>query len=169
MEQLGLAPLNLVWQILAFLMLMFLLQRFGFKPILRIIDERAARIRESMETAERIKQEMAETENRNRSQLDQARLEAQNIIAQANRVGDRAIAEAREQARAEAEKLIARAREEINSEKEQTMAELRKHVANLAIMAASKIVGRTLDPDAHYRLIEDALAESDSFRLKPQE
>lgn len=168
MDALGIAPLNLLWQILAFLMLIGLLQKFGFKPILRMLDERTARVRESMETAERIKQEMADTESRTRSQLDEARLEAQNIIAQANRIGDRAIADARDQAKQEAEKLIARAREEINTEKQQAMAELRKEVANLAIMAASKVVGQTLDPAAHYRLIEEALSESGELGPKYQ-
>lgn len=164
MEALGLDPIKLLVQFVAFGGLIILMYRFAYNPVLKVIDERAQRIREGMETAEAIKRERAETEERAKQQLDESRKEAQAIVARAHEIGERTVAESTQRAREEAEKIIERARAEIRLEKEQAMADLRKSVADLVVLAASRVVGQSLDTQSHYRLIDEVISESGNLQ-----
>ncbi|MGN6674518.1 MAG: F0F1 ATP synthase subunit B, partial [Thermomicrobiales bacterium] len=104
MAGLGIQWAQLLFQLLAFILLIWLLWRFAYKPVLGLLDQRAGRIRQSMEQADRIERQLAETEQRNQEILAEARREAQHIIANARELGDRQIAQAREVAHAEADK-----------------------------------------------------------------
>lgn len=160
MGAIGLDPIKLLVQFVAFGGLVILMLRFAYNPVLKVIDERARRIREGMDTAEAIKREMADTEERTKQALDEARKEAQAIVARAHEIGERTVAESRSRAREEAEKVLERARAEIQLERDQAVADLRKSVADLAVLAASRVVGQSLDTQAHYRLIDEVISES---------
>jgi F-type H+-transporting ATPase subunit b len=159
-EALGIQWGNLIFQLIAFLILIWLLQRFAFGPAIRALDARAARVRGSMETAERIEREMAETQRRNQEILDEARREAQGITTSARQAGEEMLARAREEATAQRERELERARQQIRAETEQAKQELRREVADLAITAASRIVRQELDPAKHLQLIQQTLAEA---------
>jgi F-type H+-transporting ATPase subunit b len=161
LEALGINATGLIAQLINFALLLIILRAVAYKPILNMLDQRSARIRESVENAERIKQQLASAQQEYGAQIEQARKESQTIIAQANQIGERLRQEAQAQARQDAEEFLAKARQQIELEKRQAVSDLRREVADVAILAASKIVSRSLDQSAHRRLIEETLQESD--------
>lgn len=163
MEALGIQWPVLVGQIVNFVLLLVLLRLVLYKPVLSMLDQRAARIRESMERAEEIKRDHARAQEHYAAELDRARKEAQGIIAQANQMAQRSSEEERVKARHEAEQFLARARAEIDGERRRAVAELRDQVADVALLAAGRIIGTSLDKAAHVKLIEQTLAESDKL------
>ena len=157
-EQLGVDWGKLIVQAINFLILLWLLQRFAFKPLMRIMDERSSRIRNDLDDARRLREEAERDRETYRSQLGRARDEARAILEEANNVAARI----REQSLLDAEgqntQLLQRAREEIGREKQAAINELRREVADLAIMAASQVVRRNLDGADQRRLVEEALS-----------
>jgi F-type H+-transporting ATPase subunit b len=161
---LGIQWANLIFQIIAFLMFIWLLYRFALGPIVKSLDARADRIRESMQAAERIERDLAETQQRNQQILDEARREAQSIVARSREAGEELLTRAREESTAQRERELERARQQIRAETELAKEELRREVADLAIMAAGRIVRKELDPTTHLRLINETLAEAGNGR-----
>jgi F-type H+-transporting ATPase subunit b len=150
-------------QIINFGILLVILRLVAYKPVMRMLDERSARIRESLETAERIKEREAETAQTVEERLEEARKEGQTLIAQAQQISGRIQEEARQQAHSEGEALLARARTEIQLERDSAIARLRAEFADITISAAERVIGQSLDRRAHQRLIDEVLAES-SFK-----
>lgn len=163
MDALGINVNGLLAQIINFVLLLLILRAVAYKPLMNMLDQRAARIKESMENAERIKQQLASAQQDYAAQIEQARRESQGIIAQANQIAERIRQEAQAEARKEAEDFLAKAQAEIERDKRQAVAELRKEVADLAILAASKIVAKSLDDETHRSLIEETLRDSDKL------
>lgn len=122
LETLGINVPGLFWHTVNFLILLFVLQRFLFPPVLRMLDERQARIRDSMERAEALQAESARVAETVKAQLDDARREAQNIINSAQQIAERIRAERQQQAEAEYEAILKRAREDAAREREQVFA-----------------------------------------------
>src|SRR2546423_1203878 len=127
MEALGINLTGLIAQLVNFLLLYFLLSRFLFPTVLRMLDQRATRIRERMEK---------DFEER----LAEARREGQQIVANANQIAQRIAAEAHEKAQRDAEEFLNRARSQIQRETDQARSQLRQQVASLAILAAGRVV-----------------------------
>jgi F-type H+-transporting ATPase subunit b len=155
----------LIAQIVNFTILLVILRMVAWGPLTRMLDERRERIAESLSAADQAKAEAAESERRVQDALDASRREGQALVAQAQEISTRIQAEARTQAQADADAILGRARNEIQLERDQAISELRKEFADLAIEAAEKVIGQTLDRSQHRRLIDEALAES-SFREK---
>lgn len=164
MEGLGLDLATFVGQLVSFLILLGLLVYFGYKPIRKMLDERANRIREGMEQAEAIKKEYEHAQVAVQEQINESRQEGQAIIAQAGKLGDRLREEAREEARQEAQAISDRARVEAQRERDKLVDELRGEFVDIAMLAAEKVINETLDKEKHRRLIEEALGESATFR-----
>lgn len=164
MEGLGLDLATFVGQLVSFLILLGLLVYFGYKPIRKMLDERANRIREGMEQAEAIKKEYEHAQVAVQEQINESRQEGQAIIAQAGKLGDRVREEAREEARQEAQAISDRARVEAQRERDKLVDELRGEFVDIAMLAAEKVINETLDREKHRRLIEEALGESATFR-----
>ncbi len=164
MEGLGInLPLFLAF-IVSFLILFGLLSVVLYKPVLKMLDERQAKIKESMDQAEQIKLQTETTKEEIRSQLDSARKEGQKIIAQAEEIGNKLKAEAKEEARKEAEALIAKAKTEMQIQRDKDINELREQFADIAISAAEKVIDTTLDKKKHQELIEETLDKSSLFK-----
>lgn len=161
MEDLGINLGNLIVQMVAFILFIYLFWRFALGPIVRMLDSRQSTIRESLEEAERVRKEMAEAEARNEEILVEARREAQHILASAREQSEQNVARSHEQAQRQADEMIEKAKDVIAAETVQARTELREEVANLAVEAASRIVRTNLDPAAQSRLIEETLAEAD--------
>ncbi|HET7093941.1 MAG TPA: F0F1 ATP synthase subunit B [Thermomicrobiales bacterium] len=157
MAALGLNVWNLIAQIIAFLIFIWLFWRYALGPIVRMIDERQARVRASMEAAQEIQQELAATTARNEELLGEARQEAQRIVRQARDAEDAIIGRARDEANKQADEYLARAEAALRQETNLARQQLRQEVADLAVLAASKIVRKELDPATQTRLIEEAL------------
>lgn len=164
MEGLGINLPTLLAQVINFAILLVLLYLVAYKPIMRMLDQRSAKIKEGMEQAEAIRQQAARTEEEVRAQLEAARKEGQAVIAQAAQIGDRLKEEARKEARQETKSLITKARLEIQREREEAIDELRKEFVDIAITTAEKVIKETLDKEKHHRLIEEVLEESVTFK-----
>jgi len=161
MEALGVNPVAIAVHIVNFLILLFLLQRFLYKPVLTMLDQRSTAIRESVEAAERARQESARADQERIEALREARRQAEEIVTRATQEADRIRAERLTQAQEEAQRIISRAEQEATAERQQAMAELRAQVADLAVMAAGRVIGRSLDPQGHRELVEEFLADGD--------
>jgi F-type H+-transporting ATPase subunit b len=153
----------LVAQVVNFTVLLIILRLVAYKPILRLLDDRRERIAAGLALAEQSKDRAEEANREAQAQMETARREGQAIIAQAQQIGVRLQEEARQQAQVQAEALLSRARSEIQLERDSALAELRREFADLTISAAEKVIGQSLDRQAHQRLIQDALAQS-NFR-----
>lgn len=163
MEGIGINLPLLIAFVVNFLILFGLLSVFLYKPVMKKLDERQAIIKESMDQAEKIKQQTAQTEEAIKARLDTARKEGQQIVVQAEQIGERIKNEAKDAARKEAESLIAKAQVEIQQQREKDLVELRSQFADIAILAAEKVIKGTLDKEKHQRIIDDVLNESSTF------
>jgi len=165
-ETLGLNWPSFLWHLVNFGILFFVLWKFLFPPVLKMLDERQARIRESMERAEALREESTRGAEAVKAQLDEARREGQNIITNATQIAERIRAERTQQAQAEYETILKRAQEDAAREREQAFAELRQQVADLAVMAAERIIQRQLDPATQRQLVNEFLAEAGDGRSR---
>jgi F-type H+-transporting ATPase subunit b len=164
MGELGINVPVFISQTISFLILFGLLYIFGYKPILKMLDERSARIKESLERAEIIKQQSANAGEEIKKQLHAASQQGQEMIARATKTSDDIRAKAQELAKKDADVLIARAREAINAERDSAIDELRSEFVDLTIMAAGKVIGQSLDKTTHKELIDKVLRESQGLK-----
>ena len=155
----GVDLLKLAFQIINFLLILYLLNRFLFKRVLTLLDERQERIAKGLEDAAAAARDRELARAERESALDEARKEAQAMIARATKIAEDSRHEIVAAARAEAEKVAARAAEEITAEKERAIAELRSQVADLALEAAGKLVKAEMNGATQRRLVEQFLAE----------
>jgi F-type H+-transporting ATPase subunit b len=160
MAELGINVSVLLTQIVTFIILLVLLRLFAYKPIMRMMDERSRRIKESMEQAESVKQSSVHAGEQVKKQLEEASREGQERIARAVKAGEDVKQKAQADARREAEVLIERARGEIRQERDDAIGEVRREFADLTVLAAGKVIGRSLDKEQHRELIEKVLEES---------
>ncbi len=152
-------PLLVVFTI-NFIILFILLRLFLFKPVLKMLDERAQRTKEGMELAEATRKEYEQAKGEVQKQIEKGRQEAQAIIAQAMQVGERLKEESRQEASKQAQTIIDRARTEIETERDKIVQDLRREFVDISIAAAEKVIKETLDREKHRKLIEETLRES---------
>jgi F-type H+-transporting ATPase subunit b len=156
-EKLGINWALLVAQLVNVILLVWLLTRFLYRPVLNMLNERTRRIQESLQDAERVKEQLANARRDYDAELAKARQEAAGILAQAQ---ERAKAQEQEivvQARAEADRIRQEAREQAEREREQLLRDLKGQMAELVTLTASKVLGEELKAN-HDRLIEESLA-----------
>ncbi len=159
MEALGINLAGLLTQLVSFTVLVVVLWVLLYKPVTRALDQRSQRIRESLETADRVRQEASESQAAMEQQNAEAREEGQRLIAQAREVADRFREEEISKARQEIEAERARAEANIQRERDAAIEDLRREFAGLAITAAERVIERSLDEDDHRALIESVLEE----------
>ena len=159
-DSLGISWQGLVVQLVNVLLLFFLLSKFAYKPIMRMLDERSKRIKEGLEKAEQAEKRASAIDVEAKKALDEARKEGQKLIAQAGEMAAKVREEAKEQAKKEAEALIERARGEIQLERDQAIAQLRKEFADITILAAERVIKQELDREKHRKVIDEVLQES---------
>ena len=150
---------KLIFQIINFLVILYLLNRFLFKSVLARLDERSTKISKGLEDAEAAARDRELARAEREAAVAEARKEANEMIARANKIAEDTRNEILTSERTEAEKVSTRAREEIVAEKEKAMAEIRGQVAELALAAAGKLVRREMDGPTQRRLVEEFLAE----------
>lgn len=160
LSSLGIDFKDLIFQIIAFLLLIALLNRYAFKPILQLLDSRAERVRASLAEAERARQDVVAAEQRGVQELQEARVQAQEIVARAREQSEQTVAQSRAAAREEAEKVRVQFEQQMNADQERVRQELRQEVADLAILAASRVVRRALNEEQHRQLINETLEEA---------
>ena len=143
-----------------FIILFVLLRIFLYKPVLKVLDERAQRTKEAMELAEATKQEYGEARAEVQKQIEKGRQEAQIIITQAMQLGERLKEESRQEATKQAQVILERTRIELGAEREKIVEDLRREFVSIAILAAEKVIKETLDKEKHRKLIEETLQRS---------
>ena len=163
MGDLGLHVPSLIVYLVNFGLLLILLRLVAYKPILRLMDQRADRIRESLEAADRAREEAAASQADTQRQINEARVEGQRLIDQARQTAERYRTDEAERARQEAEAFVARAREDIQRERDAAIQEVQGHFADLAIIAAERVIERSLDRTAHTELIARVLEEGEQL------
>ncbi|WP_419700898.1 F0F1 ATP synthase subunit B [Mucilaginibacter sp. NFX135] len=134
-----------VWTTVSFLILLFLLGKFAWKPILGALNDRERFIEDSLSKAEAAKDEMARLTNENESLLKQARAERDQILSEARKVKEQMIADAKELAHKEGARMIELARVEINNQKSIAMADVKNQVATLSLQIAEKVLRKQFE------------------------
>jgi F-type H+-transporting ATPase subunit b len=165
-SELGINLPTLITQVVTFIILLVVLRFVAYKPIMRMLDERSKRIKESMDQAEAIKEQSANTKEEIKKHLEVASREGQERIARAVKAGEEVKQKAQAEARQEAETLIDRARTEIQHERDEAIGEVRREFADLTVLAAGKVIGKSLDKKDHRELIEKVLEESSTLKKK---
>ncbi len=155
-------PLLLAF-VINFIILLVLLGKFLYKPVLKMLDERAEKVRESMEWAESIKRDYEQSKAEVQKQIDKGRQEAQAIIAQAVQKGESLKEEAKREASGQATAIVEKARLQLEAERDRMVEDLRNEFVSLLILASEKVIGQTLDKEKQSRVIEDTLAQIRPF------
>jgi F-type H+-transporting ATPase subunit b len=163
LEKLGINVPLLITQLISFLILLAALYFLLYKKILKMLDDRAQRVKESMEQADSVKNQSARAEEEVKKQLQIASQRGQELIAQATQTSDEIRAKAQDLAKQDTEVLIEKARQAIKTERDSAVDELRQEFAELTILAASKVVGESLDKASHKKLIDKVLAENQTL------
>lgn len=133
-----------VWTLVAFIILFFLLKKFAWKPILKSLGERESKIADAITTAEKVKAEMALMKSENEALLAKAREERALMLKEARETKDKIIHEAKDQAKVEANKIIAEAQFAINTQKMAAITEVKNHLGKLVIEVSEKVLRKEL-------------------------
>jgi F-type H+-transporting ATPase subunit b len=161
--QAGLLTINgtLIAQLIIFLVTLGVLYRLAWGPLLNILEARRRRIQEGVEAAERAMREREAAAREYQARLEEARREGQRILDRIAKEGEDLRKELEVKARQDAEGIITRARAEIEQERQTAVQDLRRQAADLAVLAASRIIGESLDEKKHRELIDRALEEAE--------
>jgi len=153
------------WEVLSFSILLWVLYKFAFPPILKILEERERKIRESLEQAERHRSEAERKLQEYEAKLNAASREAEAVMAQAKERAQRLLEENEQRLEADAERIKAETAREIEHERRKAVQEIRAQATDLALLVAEKVVGRSLNDQDHRRLADEALqAVAETYR-----
>jgi F-type H+-transporting ATPase subunit b len=165
MGALGISISQLLTQVISFLILFFLLYKLAYGPLIKMLDSRSAKIKESLDAAERAKESVKESEDKIQAEISKARQEGQKLIADAREAASRIRDQEIKKAKEESELLIKKTKTEILNEKESAIESIRKDFAGLSIIAAEKIIKRSINQKDHETLIDEVLnTELDSIK-----
>lgn len=153
----------LFWMIVSFGIVLFLLRKFAWKPILSSLKAREESISDALNTAKKAKEEMAALKSDNEKLIQQARAERDTMLKEARDTKDAIIAEAKAKAQAEANKIMTGARETINTEKNAAIADLKNQVASMSIEIAEKILRQELSKDEKQKSLMENLMKDISL------
>ena len=154
-EQFGFSTSLFVSQIISFSIVAFLLHKFAYKPILKVLEERRHRIEEGLANAEKIKAELAKTEAARQEILNQANQEASKLIEEGRAAAERVRERETQKAIAEAASIIAKAQEAAAAEHARMLVELKREVGRLVVQTTGVVTGKTLTPQDQTRLMEE--------------
>jgi F-type H+-transporting ATPase subunit b len=154
---------TLVAELIAWLILLYILVRFLYNPLRSAMAARAERIRTELSAAEAAAQRAEEAAKQSQADVEEGKRRGEEIVRQAQQTADSIREQAINEARAEAERVIERGKAEIERERQAAVDELRRVVGDLAIQAASQVVRKSLDSDENRRLVDEAIKQSDVF------
>jgi F-type H+-transporting ATPase subunit b len=155
----------MIWTLLVFLFTMWVLSKLAFPRIQEALDKRANAIRDSIESAEKTREEADKILEEYRARLREAREQADDIVARARRAAEATTTQAAQDGREKREELLAAARRDIEAETRRSLERIRKEVADLTVLTTEKVTRKSLDAEDQKRLIDEALAEVDFSSL----
>lgn len=150
---------GMIWTMVNFVVLVLILNKFLYKPIVKMLDERKNTIQNNLDNAEKTKLDAEKIKDEYQEHLKNARKEAQDIITKATKLGDESKEELILQAKKESEKISERARQEIEREKGKAVSEVRDEVANLAILVAERVIGQKMNGKDQEKMVQDFVKE----------
>jgi F-type H+-transporting ATPase subunit b len=159
-------PGLMIWTIICFLIALFVLKRYAFGPIQHAIDARRERIRESLDEADRAREEARALLEEHRKLIARAKADAEEILAEARKQSDAQRDRVREETEADRQRRLEETKKQIEGETQRALEQIRAEVAELTIVATSKVTGKVLDRDDHRKLIEDAIGDLDFSALE---
>ena len=149
------------WQTLLFIILIFFLKKYAWKPILSAVEEREGGIKEALDSAEKAREEMKNLTADNERILSEAKKQRDEILKEAREMKSKIISEAKDSAGVEAEKMLLSAKDQINTEKAKALNELKNTISDLSLEMATKVINTELsNPSASKKMIEEALNET---------
>lgn len=158
----------MVWTLVTFALAVFVLWKYAFGPLQRVIDERRARIQESMDSAEQTRAEAQRLLDEYKQTLAEVRGEAEEILTRSRNAGESAKAEILAESRAQAERMVAKAHEQTERETRAALQQLKEQVAELTLLATRKVAASSLSEADQRRLIDEALADLDFDQLETE-
>ena len=153
-----------IWTIVTFLVLLTLLAKFAWRPLLDALETRQNAIRKSLDDAQQAKQELERLNLESAQIINRARGEAEAVITQSRSDGDRLREEIRAKARTEADHIVKNAERQIQLETSRALEQIRREAVDLSVMIASKIIQRNLTKEDNERLIDEALRQVEARR-----
>jgi F-type H+-transporting ATPase subunit b len=159
-------PGLMIWTLLAFGITFFVLRKYAFGPIQKTIDERRERIRQSLEEADRAREEARRLLEEHRSLIGKARQDAEEILSEARRIADAQRERVKEETEVDRQRRLEETKRQIEAETRRALGAIRAEVAELSLLAATKVTGKALTDADHKRLIEEAIAELDFSALE---
>ena len=159
-------PGLMIWTIVCFLIALFVLKRYAFGPIQAMIDARREQIRRSIEEADNAREQARNLLEEHKVLMNEARGQAEQIIAEARKTRESMGQRMREETEAERQRRLEETRKEIAAETARALQQIRAEVAELTVEAASRVVGRTLDAERDRELIAEAIGSLDFSRLE---
>jgi F-type H+-transporting ATPase subunit b len=159
----------MIWTLVLFLFTMWVLSRAAFPKIQEALDKRANAIRESIEAAERQRQESNQLLEEYRARLAEAREQADDIMARARKAAEAAETEATAAGKQRREELVTAAKRDIEAETRRSLEQIRQEVADLTVLATEKVTRTALNAEDQKRLVEEALGEVDFSTLSGSE
>lgn len=148
---------TIFWTALTFITLLFVLKKIAWGPILQTLEDREKRIKEALEKADAAQQETEEAMAKQQEIMENARKEAQELLSKSRKTAESTKEEILQKARSEAGGMLEKARREIDLEREKAVEAIKKQTAELSIMVASKLIGRSLSKEDHKDIIEDSM------------
>ena len=152
-------PGLIIWTLISFFILLILLKKVAFPPILKGMKKREETIKQQLEEAQKTKKEAEDLLEGYKRQLAEARSEAQKIINEGKSLGENMRKEIVQKAQEESNQIVKRAQEEIQLQKQKAILELQEKIADLSIMAATKIINKSLNTEDHRRLVEEYVSK----------
>jgi F-type H+-transporting ATPase subunit b len=159
-------PGLMVWTLLAFAITLFILKRYAFGPVQKVIDDRRDRIRASIEEADRARDEARSLLEEHRRLIGQAKTEAEEILSEARKIGDSQRERMRTEIDEDRERRLEETKRQIDQATQQALGAIRSEVASLSLIAAEKITRKSLTDADQRRLIDEALSELDYSQLE---
>ena len=161
-------PGLMIWTLICFAIVFFVLKRFAFSRIQTAIDERRERIRQSLDDADRAREEAHKLLEEHHALVAQARGDAESILAEARKVADAQRERLKQELDAERTRRVEETRREIEAETRRSIETIRSEVADLTLEATAKVTGKVLDDEDHRRLIEEAIGDLDFSVLEKE-
>ena len=152
-------PGLIIWTLISFFILLILLRKVAYPQILKAMKNREETIKQQLEEAQKIKKEAEVFLEDYKRQLAEARSEAQKVINEGKELGENMRKEIIQKAQEESNHIVKRAQEEIELQKQKAILELQEKIADLSIMAASKVINKSLNPEDHRRLVEEYISK----------
>lgn len=153
-----------IWTILTFVVLLALLGKFAWKPLLAALDRRHEMIKDALDDARKAQQELERLQQESKQIISGARVEAQSILAKTRSEAEKLKGEMRQKAKEEADSIVRNAEKRIQVETEKAISEIRGEVVELSLLVASKLMEKNLSKEDNQSLIEESLKQIESYR-----